>query len=259
MKHLWGKGPASAGPFRVLAVLLMVLTSACAVGRGDRDDAENAAGLPAKLAEPAQPLDASTTDTTVVTTPDGRPVSTVPGRGPASTTATTAGPGGGGASTTTTVPYASRLDLADRSGDAGIQSKPYGDATRVRIEDDGTRGRFTVELAAAIPAPLGPDEQLRVGVDLDHGGNVESEFQLFAQGNSEGWKAWLTEDEETVEYEGTFQVGGNLLVFTVPWSALGGRKSGKLDVFVEWDGPGTVIAVTSRDLVPDNSQASYQL
>lgn len=254
------KGPASAGPFRVLAVVLMVLTSACAVGRGDKDGADDGA-LPANLAEPAQPLDPSPTDTTVATAPDGRSVSTTPGGGPG-TTATTARSGGGGAGgapATTTVPYVSRFDLADPTGDAGIQAKPYGDATRVRIEDDGTRGRFTVELAAAIPAPLGPDEQLRVAVDLDHGGNDESEFQLFAQGNSDGWRAWLYEAEAAVEYQGTFQLGGNRLVFTVPWSALGGRKGGKLDAFVEWDGPGTVIAETSREYIPDRGQASYQL
>lgn len=239
-------------------VWLAVVTAACAVGRGTNDASEDGA-LPADLAEPAQPLDPVPTDTTVVTTSDGRPVSTIPTGGPATPVTTAAAPGRAGASTTTTVPYVGRLDLVDRAGDAGIQARPYGDATRVRIEDDGARGRFTVELAAVIPTPLGPDEQLRVGVDLDHGGNVESEFQLFAQGNSEGWRAWLTEDEQTVDYQGTFQLGGNRLVFTVPWSALGGRKSGKLDVFVEWDGPGAVLAETSRDFVPDNSQASYQL
>lgn len=213
--------------------------------------------MPADLAEPAQPLDPVATDGPPPTAADGTPVSTTPG---AAAPMGTAPPGPGGARpTTTTVASVSRLDVADRTGDAGIQAKPYGDATRVRIDDDGTRGRFTVELAAALPAPLGPEEQFRVGVDLDHGGDIESEFQLFAQGNSEGWKAWLTEDEETVAYQGTFQVGGNRVVFTVPWSALGGRKGGKLDVFVEWDGPGPVLAETSRDLVPDNGQAAYRL
>lgn len=234
----------------------MLATSACAVGRGgDKSDQ----ALPDHLAEPAQPLQV-TGETTVTTTgAGGGAATTTTVRGaPGGATATTAAPGGGG-TTTTTLPFTTRLDLADRTGDAGLQAQPHGDATRVRMEDDGIRGRFTVELAAAIPAPLPPDEQLRVGIDLDQGGDIESEFQLFAMGNSESWNAWRHDNKKFVEYAGTFEVGANRLVFTVPWSALGGRKAGKLDVFVEWEKAGVVLAEESRDLVPDRGQASYQL
>jgi hypothetical protein len=53
-------------------------------------------------------------------------------------------------------------------------------------------------------------------------------------------------------------VGGNRLVFTVPWSALGGRKAGSLRVFADWTKAAAVLlAEESNDRAPDSGSAPF--
>ena len=259
MTQIHGKGPASAGLFRVLVALLAVVAGACAVGGGDKDEG----GFPDDKGAPARPLDPSSDATTVTmpdaTSPGGGTSAATPRPGAAPTPG--AGPAGPGSGTpTTVVPYVARLEVADRTGDAGLQSKPYGDVVRLRLDDNGTRARFTVEMAAAFPTPLPADEQVHLGLDLFRGSDGESEFQLFGEGNSDGWRAWLQGPKGFVEYPGTFEMGGNRLVFTVPWSALGGRRPGSLRVLAEWDKARlAVLADSSSDRAPEGGPAPFTL
>ena len=148
--------------------------------------------------------------------------------------------------------FAARALVTDSTGDPDGQSPPpYGDLLGLRLEDDGTRARFTVELAGDVPARLATGEQVAVGVDLWRGGS-ESEYQLYARGNDEGWLAWLDTPSDFVPYPGTFELGGTKLVFTVPWSALGGRRAGSLSTLVEWEkDKAVVLADASADRGPD--------
>lgn len=148
--------------------------------------------------------------------------------------------------------YVPRAVLTDRTGDAeGEAPPPYGDLVGLRLEDDGTRARFTVEVGGDVPARLAAGEQVAVSVDLWRGGS-ESEYQVYARGNDEGWLAWLDTPSDFVPYPGTFELGGTTLVFTVPWSALGGRRAGSLSALVEWErDKAVVLADASADRTPE--------
>lgn len=97
-----------------------------------------------------------------------------------------------------------------------------------------------------------------IGVDLFRSDDEESDYQLFALGNADGWRAGLQEGSEWVDYSGTFELGANRLVFTVGWSALGGRRSGSLRVFADWSQAHiAVVADESSDRAPDSSPQSF--
>jgi hypothetical protein len=266
------EGPASAGPSRVRLVAALVgvalLLGGCAVGGGDEED--ELGGLPDDKAVSAQPLTvepgAETTTTTVASGRAGGPTITV--RGGTTTTASSRASGSGSGGTTTTTnaagarPYATRANVVDRTGDTegtSVQKSPaYGDLTRLHLEDDGIRARVTVEVAGNLPAQPGEGEHVAIGVDFLRDSGTESDYQLYARGNDEGWLAWLDTPSGLADYPGTFELGGNRLVFTVPWSALGGRRPGSLSMFAEWEQSRiAVVADESKDFAPDRGAQSF--
>lgn len=238
-------------------------TTGCAVGDGDGDK-EEARTLPEELAVRPQPLVVGAEPPTATT---GSPLGGGNAPGAASTTTATtattpatARSGDGATTTTSPRPYRQLADVADRTGDAGLQARPYGDLVRLRLDDDGTRARFTVEVAGDIPSSLAGGEVMGIGVDLYRGTDEESEYQVFADGGSDGWHAYLDTPSGIVQYPGTFEMGGNTLVFTVPWSSLGGRRTGSVAAFADWSkGRAAVVADASQDHAPDRGSTPVVL
>lgn len=250
------ESPASAGLFRVL--LAMVLLGGCAVGGGGGE--EEVRGFPEELAEPARPLTVEAGATTTTSAPSGGPATTAR-QGTGTTTTTTSRSTGGAstptATTTTLRPFRGLASVADGAGDAGIQARPYGDLALLRLEDDGAQARVTVQAHGDLPARPAEGEVIGIGVDFFHG-NAEGDYQLFALGNADGWRAALQAGDEWVEYPGRFELGGNTVVFTVPWSSLGGRRSGEVRVFEDWSQARVaVVADESSDRAPDQGNRPY--
>ena len=281
------KGPASAGPFRVsgvlaasgagggagsgsasgsvavwLAVVLVLVvslsTGGCKIGKS-RSEAEGPGGLPKRLgAEPAI-VDPSghgpasgvggTTDT--LPGPDGQ-------GGPAPSTAATSAPQGStGTTAPPPAPFRNIASVGDGTRDAGLEAPPYDDIVSVKVDDNGTSVRFTVEFAAAVPARLPDGEIMGVGVDVFHGGR-ESAYQVFAEGSaSDGWLAYLQVGEKFVKYRGTFELAGSRLVFAVPWGDVGGRAPGTVAAFADWSRDGAVIASVGADKAPDRGATPF--
>jgi hypothetical protein len=233
---------------------VLLLGGGCAVGGGGEPEAGPA--LREELAVRPQPLgehESTVPDApegSVTTRPDGATTSTSLRPATGSTTSTTTASAAGGPR----VSYVPTAVVTDRTGDPdGAPPPPYGDLVGLRLEDDGTRARFTVEVGAEVPARLAVGEQVAVSVDLWRGdGESESEYQVYARGNDEGWLAWLDTPSDFVPYPGTFELGGSTLVFTVPWSALGGRRNGSLSALVEWEkDKAVVLADASADRAPE--------
>ena len=127
---------------------------------------------------------------------------------------------------------------ADARGDHG-NGPAYADLGSLTLEDDGTRLRVTFELGGTVPGRLADGEVQGVGLDLYRSGRAESDFQVFLDGGSDGWHAYLQTPRGFVSYPGTLTVDGRMLVAVVPWSALGGRGGGQVSAFADWsDGAG---------------------
>jgi hypothetical protein len=149
---------------------------------------------------------------------------------------------------------AARAD--DATGDAGLGGPGYGDAVALVVEDLGARARVTVRTAAALPATLAPEEVMGIGVDFFRTNGTESDYQLFADGGSDGWRAFLQTPAGFVRYPGDFRLGDGTVQFEVAWSDLGGGPAGTVRAFVDWAKP-TVGGVIQRtqDVAPDRERA----
>jgi hypothetical protein len=149
-------------------------------------------------------------------------------------------------------------DVADPARDAGLEAPPYADLTRIRYESVGDRLRVTVEVAGDVPARLQDGEVVGLGIDLYSSGGEESDHQLFADGGSDGWRAFLHTPEGFVAYPGTFGMGGRRLVFEVPWAAVGGRVDQEASVFLDWSRQRLPLNATGNDRAPDRGRTSLR-
>jgi hypothetical protein len=250
------KGPASAGPFRVAValVVLALLLTGCKSGKAPIEESET---LDERLGAAPAIIDPSST-----TLPGDPATSTsAPGGGGATSTTrrpSTGGtsPGGGPTTTIPPVPFRPLASVTDRTGDAGLEAPPYDDFTSLRVEENGSHARFTVEFAANMPPVLADGEVMGIGIDVYRGGR-ESDYQVFADGSDEGWLAYLHVGRNFVRYEGTFELGANRLVFTVPWSAIGGRQAGEVAAFADWSQEGTLLNKAGQDKAPDRTKAAF--
>jgi hypothetical protein len=129
---------------------------------------------------------------------------------------------------------------------------------RVEIADNGDYARFTVTMAGALPDRVPAGQTYGVGVDLFRTiTQVESDYQLFLDGGSDGWFAYLSNGKRYVHYPGTLGIGGTRIVFTVPWSSLGDRTSGRFSAFADWAKERTGDNEFSEDHAPDLGSAAY--
>ncbi|MEA3075456.1 MAG: hypothetical protein QOF60_364 [Actinomycetota bacterium] len=264
------KGPASAGSFRVglvAALVPLLLSSACANPFGRETPATSPEPLPGLGQRPAGSPSAvagdGSGDSGPATTAAGsatppastaRPVgATAPG---ATAPTSPAGPGGPGPSPPTTIAARTAARAEDAAGDAGVGDPAYADARLFAVEDLGARARVTVRVGGALPAKLASEEVVGIGVDFYRTNGTESEYQLFADGGSDGWRAYLQTPAGFVDYPGDFHLGGDTLQFEVAWSDLGGAPTGSVRAFVDWAKP-TVAGVIQRtqDLAPDRDRA----
>ena len=148
--------------------------------------------------------------------------------------------------------------VSDRTGDAGLQTPAYADLTDTHIIEIGTTARVVVDLAADLPGRLPAGEVMGVGVDLYTGGATESDYQLFADGSSEGWLAYLQGPNGFVRYPGSFLVGGRRMVFELPWSSLGNLRLGRFGAFADWSRRATPLNTAGQDHAPDGGTAAFR-
>lgn len=169
--------------------------------------------------------------------------------GPSPTGGATAGPG---------TAYRVVGSTTDGTNDVEGSGPAYGDLVAVTVEDGGGNARVTVVFRGDVPARLPAEETMGVGVDFFRSaGQVESDYQLFADGQPEGWYAYLQTPEGFVRYPGRFGVGGRRLEFTVPWSALGGPSSGRFSAYADWTRDESPVNAFSEDHAPNLGTASF--
>jgi hypothetical protein len=252
---------------RAGAVLLALALGACTTGSTDDPSSKPRRDLAARPQSLA-PLPSG------AASPSAVPSGAVSGsRGPGSpgasspaagTPVTTSGPPSGRptgapASNGPAAPFHGVGSTSDRTGDAGATTPRYADLASVTVEDDGTNARVTVRMNGPVPATVPAAETMGVGVDLYRTRlQNESDYQLFADGQPDGWYAYLHTPKGFVKYPGTFGIGGDRIVFTVPWSALGSPSNGAFGAFSDWTRAATPSNLSGEDVAPELAHAPYQ-
>jgi hypothetical protein len=169
----------------------------------------------------------------------------------------------------TTTPGASepdqpRIDRAvatatDAAGDSGLQGTPATDLAELAAREDGSSLAIRVRLHGALPPTTKTGEVYGVAVDLYRKSDIESDYQLFAEGASDGWFAYLQTPDGFVAYPGRFTVAGNTLDFTIPWTAIGGRKATKYTVFLDWSQKALPLNKAASDRMPDSGAGAFDV
>jgi hypothetical protein len=189
------------------------------------------------------------------TTTAASSAATTAGRG-ATTTTTARGGTSGGTSVTSTPSKPLGGTVTDRSGDNGLESPDYADVVSVALEDTGRELRATITFTSGVPRTLAQGEVMGVGVDLFRTNERESDYQLFATGRADGWTAYLDTPDGFVKYPGSFTISGTTLVFSVPWTSVGGHAPATFSTFADWSKAAVaVIAQTGQDSAPDQGTA----
>lgn len=239
----------------------LAAVSGCATGTPATSDTprRDLAGRPALSAptpSATSPASAAPSATTVSTS--AGPASDSPRATPA-----TSRPGAGaGAPTSRASSYRLVVALTDGAGDQGLDGPSYADLRRVEVADDGHNARVTVLLGGPLPVRTATRESIGLGVDLYRSATQSvSDYQLFADGEPDGWFAYLDTPKGFVRYPGTFALGADRVVFTVPWSSLGGPQRGYLSAFADWTQggkPGTLGGnASSQDRAPTIGTSAY--
>lgn len=149
-----------------------------------------------------------------------------PGSTPSSVAPTTAQPA---------IRYTRIGSVRDPAGDPEGAGPAYADLREVEVADGGGNARLTLVMAGPLPSRVTDNETFGAGVDFFRSlTQNESDYQVFVDGSPDGWFAYLHDGERYLRYPGSFALGGNRLVFTLPWSALGNRRNGRFSAFADW-------------------------
>jgi hypothetical protein len=249
---------------RLLGLTVAVaLTAGCAAAGGPpassdsprRDLAARPSPLPVATGGTAPAATVSTPGSSPATSPGATAGGSTPGSGPARS-----GPGGGGTGSTPAAPFHPFVTMNDGAGDAGLGAPAYADLRVVTLADNGTSLQVTVEMNGPLPTATASGESMGIGVDLYRAAaQRESDYQLFADGEPDGWFAYLDTPRGFVRYPGTFALGGRTLVFTVPWSSVGNPRTGRTSAFADWTRRSSAATgnPSSNDYVPTLGTTSY--
>lgn len=226
------------------SVVLCALLAACSSGTAPSPDG----GLPRDIAARPRPI-------RTVEEVDG-----TRGRGadpPAASPTATRGPDG--ETPPPPPPFVRVFEVIDRRGDHGLQAPDHGDLTELAIASNGVNARLSVRVAGPLPDPADEGEVIGIGIDLYRSATArESAYQLFAEGSDDGWFAWRHTPKGLAEYVGSFELGGDEVVFEVPWSALGRMRTGHARAFLDWSRAAPVLNQAGADRAPGgNDRARY--
>jgi hypothetical protein len=161
---------------------------------------------------------------------------------------TSAGPGGGASA-----------QAGDATGDHGLRAPDYADITQVALEDRGDALRLTLRFAGDVPQRLPENEVQGAGIDLYRGSGDESAYQVFIDGSSDGWYAYFYTPKGFKKYPGSFGLGGPLMIFEVPWSAMSLPDSIRFSAFCDWTRNTTgVVNLFAEDHAPDSGREPFE-
>lgn len=148
--------------------------------------------------------------------------------------------------------WRSLSDLADPVGDHGA-GPGYADLTHIAFRESQGRLAISVDVDAVVPGRLAEQEVQGVGIDFYRSSTDESDYQVYLDGGSRGWRAFLQTPRGFVDFPGTFSLHDRTFDVVVPWSAVGGREAAEVGVFADWSAAGgrsSSDATQRTDLLP---------
>ena len=142
-------------------------------------------------------------------------------------------PAGGDTKTGITVDWHELATTDDGTGDHGNGPK-CANMTGLAIKDSGEHAMLRVTVAGVLPGQLVTGEVQGVGVDLYRSGDLESDYQLFFDGGTHGWRALLQIPDGFAEVPRNLRGVGPDSHGGVPCVSLAGREDASVSAFADW-------------------------
>lgn len=134
----------------------------------------------------------------------------------------------------------------------------YSEISSVRIEGAATQFRVTITFRADLPERM-PDKKtyMIAGMGFTQGKKEEG-YGFGASADVDGWTPYAgSKSEGGGEFPGTMSIDGPTIVFTIPWSALGGPRSFEWYAQASWFKSLAATTHYSLDIVPNDGPARF--
>ena len=115
-------------------------------------------------------------------------------------------------------------------------------------------------MAGPVPARLPAGEVEGVGVDFFTTAGSEkrqSDWQLFADGGSDGWYGYLDGPDGVRSLPGTLTIDHDRLIFHTTWASIGSPTAGSFSTFVDWVRAAVPLNVVTADRAPDAGRGEF--
>ena len=132
----------------------------------------------------------------------------------------------------------------------------YAEMLGLSIEGVGEEFRITMTFNGDVPQQMPNDKTIMViGFQFLRG--KQDGYAFAGQATEKGWKPYAGGKDKRTEFPGSFEVSGNTIVMTIPWSYVGGAYPFKWLATSNWF---QSLANTTHyifDLIPNKGQANY--
>lgn len=100
----------------------------------------------------------------------------------------------------------------------------YTELTRASIQGLGDNVRITMRFAADVPNQVTKNEYMVIAMGVT-GRKKDDGIALGATADDQGWKPYAGGKDQRSKFPGTFEVQGNEIVMTIPWSFVNGPRA----------------------------------
>lgn len=133
----------------------------------------------------------------------------------------------------------------------------YSDILSVRIEGAASGFRVTMTFRGDVPEKM-PDKKTFMVAGMGFTERKKDEGYGFgASADTTGWTPYAGSKGEGGEFPGTFSIDGPTIVFTMPWSAIGGPRSFEWYAQASWFKSLAATTHYSLDIVPNEGPARF--
>jgi hypothetical protein len=153
--------------------------------------------------------------------------------------------------------FRSLVSKADARNDHGSGPR-YADLSAFALQGSTRRLRIFVGFEGTVPDRLAEREVMGIGVDLFLQDTAESDYQVFLDGGSDGWVAYLQTPDGFIDFPGTFYKAEDGFVVTLPWSSLGDMRRGFVSGFADHSSASSTPAGSSEDFVPESDRLRFE-
>jgi hypothetical protein len=133
----------------------------------------------------------------------------------------------------------------------------FADIVSTRVQGSAKSFRVTITFRGTLPEKMPDDKTYMVAGFGMAGPKGKDGYAFGAQADGDGWQAYGGNKDHSGEFPGTMSIDGASIVFTMPWSAVGGPRTFEWYSQETWFRSLAGTTHYSLDNVPNEGPAKY--